>query len=355
MQKITAAITAIGGYVPEYRLTNAILETMIDTNDEWIRTRTGVEERRILKGEGLATSDMCVPAVLELCQKRGIRPDEIDCMICATVTPDMFFPATANIVCDKIGAVNAWGYDLSAACSGFLFALTTGSSLVESGRYKKVVVVGADKMSAIVDYTDRTTCILFGDAAGAVLLEPSEDGNGIMDSLLKSDGRGREFLYMRAGGSLKPASIETVTAGEHFIYQAGPQVFKAAVTGMADVAYDMLQRNNLSGDDIAWLVPHQANKRIIDATANRMGLSHDKVMLNIQRYGNTTAATIPLCLWEWEKQLHKGDKLVLAAFGGGFTWGATLVNWAYDTAPDTENQQQAGETADTPASTTVPS
>ena len=330
MQKITAAITAVGGYVPEYKLTNAILETMIDTNDEWIKTRTGVEERRILKGEGLATSDMCVPAVLELCEKRGIKPEEIDCMICATVTPDMFFPATANIVCAKIGAVNAWGFDLSAACSGFLFALTNGTALVESGRYKQVVIVGADKMSAIVDYTDRTTCILFGDGAGAVLLEPSENGEGVLDSLLKSDGGGRDFLHMKAGGSLKPASIDTVTAKEHYIYQAGPQVFKAAVTAMADAAYDLLERNNLTGDDIAWLVPHQANKRIIDATANRMGLSHDKVMLNIQRYGNTTAATIPLCLWDWQQKLKKGDKIVLAAFGGGFTWGATLVTWAYD-------------------------
>lgn len=332
MQKITAAITSVGGYVPEYRLTNAILETMIDTNDEWIKSRTGVEERRILKGEGLATSDMCVPAVLELCKKRGILPEEIDCLIVATVTPDMIFPSTANILCDKIGAVNAWGYDLSAACSGFLFGLTTGSALVESGRYKKVVVVGADKMSAIVDYTDRTTCILFGDGAGAVLLEPSKDGMGVKDSLLKSDGSGKDYLYMKAGGSLKPASVETVLAKEHCIYQSGQHVFKAAVKGMADAAFDLLERNHLTGDDIAWLVPHQANKRIIDATANRMGLSQDKVMLNIQRYGNTTAATIPLCLWDWEKQLHKGDKIVLAAFGGGFTWGATLVEWAYDTA-----------------------
>jgi 3-oxoacyl-[acyl-carrier-protein] synthase-3 len=331
MQKITAAITAVGGYVPEYRLTNAILETMIDTNDEWIKTRTGVEERRILKGEGLATSDMIVPAVLELCKKRGIDPLEIDCMIVGTVTPDMIFPATANIVCDKIGATNAWGFDISAACSGFLFSLTTGAAFIESGRYKKVVVVGADKMSAIVDYTDRTTCILFGDGAGAVLLEPAEDGSGVLDSLLKSDGGGRDYLHMKAGGSLKPASTETVLAKEHYIYQNGQPVFKAAVKGMADAAYDLLQRNQLTGDDIAWLVPHQANKRIIDATANRMGLSHDKVMLNIQRYGNTTAATIPLCLWEWEKQLNKGDKIVLAAFGGGFTWGATLVQWAYDT------------------------
>ena len=330
MEKITAAITAVGGYVPEYRLTNAILETLVDTNDEWIKTRTGVEERRILKGDGLATSDMAAPAVLELCKKRGISPEEIDCMICATVTPDMIFPATANIVCDKIGAKNAWGFDLSAACSGFLFGLTTGTALIESGRYKKVVVIGADKMSAIVDYTDRTTCILFGDGAGAVLLEPSTDGNGVLDSLLKSDGAGKNYLHMKAGGSLKPASVETIQNKEHFIFQEGQPVFKAAVKGMADAAYDLLQRNQLTGDDIAWLVPHQANKRIIDATANRMGLSHDKVMLNIQRFGNTTAATIPLCLWEWEKQLHKGDKIVIAAFGGGFTWGATLIKWAYD-------------------------
>jgi len=331
MQSITAAITAVGGYVPEYRLTNKILESMVDTNDEWIRTRTGVEERRILKEEGKATSDMAVPAVLELCQKRGIQPEEIDCLIVGTVTPDMVFPATANIVCDKIGAVNAWGFDVSAACSGFLYSLTVGASLIESGRYKKVVVVGADKMSAIVDYTDRATCIIFGDGAGAVLLEPSTNGMGIKDSLLKSDGSGRNYLHMKAGGSLKPASHATVEAKEHFIYQDGQPVFKAAVKGMADASYDLLQRNQLTGDDIAWLVPHQANKRIIDATAQRMGLAPEKVMLNIQRFGNTTAATIPLCLWEWEKQLKKGDKIVLAAFGGGFTWGATLVEWAYDT------------------------
>ena len=331
MQKITAAITSVGGYVPEYRLTNAILETMIDTNDEWIKSRTGVEERRILKGEGLATSDMAVPAVLDICKKRGIEPAEIDCMICATVTPDMVFPATANIICDKIGAINAWGFDLSAACSGFLFALTTGAALIESGRYKKIIIIGADKMSAIVDYTDRTTCIIFGDGAGAVLLEPSTEEVGVMDSLLKSDGAGKNYLHMKAGGSLKPASIETVQAKEHYIFQEGQPVFKAAVKGMADAAYDLLQRNNLTGDDIAWLVPHQANKRIIDATASRMGLPNEKVMINIQRYGNTTAGTIPLCLWEWESQLHKGDNIVLAAFGGGFTWGATLVKWAYDT------------------------
>jgi len=330
MEKITAAITAVGGYVPEYRLTNAELEKMVDTNDEWIRTRTGIEERRILKGEGKATSDMVVPAVQELLRKRGIGAEEIDCMIVGTVTPDMVFPATANIACDKLGAKNAWGFDISAACSGFLYSLTVGASLIESGRYKKVVVVGADKMSAIIDYTDRATCIIFGDGAGAVLLEPSVNGMGIKDSLLKSDGSGREFLHMKAGGSLKPASIETVQAKEHYAFQDGQPVFKAAVKGMADAAYDLLQRNQLTGDDIAWLVPHQANKRIIDATASRMGLASEKVMLNIQRFGNTTAATIPLCLWEWEKQLHQGDKIVLAAFGGGFTWGATLVEWAYD-------------------------
>ncbi len=331
MPAITAAITSVGGYVPEYRLTNAILETMVDTNDEWIKSRTGIEERRILKGEGLATSDMAVPAVLELCQKRGISPLEIDCLICGTVTPDMIFPATANIICDKIGALNAWGFDLSAACSGFLYSLTTGAALIESGRYKKVVVVGADKMSAIVDYTDRSTCIIFGDGAGAVLLEPSTDGNGVLDSVLKSDGSGKNYLHMKAGGSLKPASIETIAAKEHYIFQDGQPVFKAAVKGMAGAAYELMQRNNLTGDDIAWLVPHQANKRIIDATAKRMDLPSEKVMLNIEKFGNTTAGTIPLCLWEWEKKLHKGDKIVLAAFGGGFTWGATLVHWAYDT------------------------
>jgi 3-oxoacyl-[acyl-carrier-protein] synthase-3 len=329
IKKITAAITSVGGYVPEDKLTNFDLEKMVDTNDEWIRTRTGIEERRILKGEGLATSDMIVPAVKQLCEKRGIEPMEIDCMIVATVTPDMLFPATANIACDKLGAKNAWGFDLEAACSGFLYALTTGAALIESGRYKKIVVVGADKMSAIVDYSDRSTCIIFGDGAAAVLLEPNYDGYGILDSILRSDGSGCHYLHMKAGGSLKPPSIETVVAKEHFIYQEGQPVFKFAVKGMADISAELLERNKLTGDDIAWLVPHQANKRIIDATANRMGLSHDKVMLNIQRYGNTTAATIPLCLWDWKHELNKGDLLVLSAFGGGFTWGATLVKWAY--------------------------
>ncbi len=330
MNKITAAITAVGAYLPEFRLTNKELEKFIDTNDEWIRSRTGIEERRILKGEGLATSDMGAPAVLELCKKRGISPEEIDCIICATVTPDMFFPATANLIANKVGAVNAFSFDLAAACSGFLFALTTGTSFIESGRYKKVVVVGADKMSSIVDYSDRTTCILFGDAAAAVLLEPNNEGNGVMDSILKSDGSGGTFLHMKAGGSAKPSSVETVSNKEHYIYQEGQAVFKFAVKGMADVSYDLMQRNGLTADDIAWLVPHQANLRIIDATANRMNLPKEKVMINIQKYGNTTAATIPLCLWDWEKKLKKGDNIVLAAFGGGFTWGATLIKWAYD-------------------------
>ena len=326
---MTASITAIGGYVPEDKLTNFDLEKMVDTNDEWIRTRTGVSERRILKGEGKGTSDMGAPAVLELSKKRGIDPLEIDCLICCTVTPDMVFPATANIICDKIGAKNAFGFDLQAACSGFLYGVTTGAAFIESGRYKKVVVVGADKMSAIVDYSDRNTCILFGDAAGAVLLEPNNDGYGILDSILRSDGSGAQFLHMKAGGSKKPATIETVMAKEHYAYQEGASVFKFAVKGMADVSAELLEKNNLTGDDIAWLVPHQANLRIIDATANRMGLPKEKVMINIQKYGNTTAATIPLCLWEWESQLKKGDLIVLAAFGGGFTWGATLVKWGY--------------------------
>lgn len=329
-KKITAAITAVGGYVPEDKLTNFDLEKIVDTNDEWIRTRTGIEERRILKGEGKATSDLVVPAVKNLCEKRGIDPSEIDCLIVGTVTPDMVFPATANIAADKLGAKNAWGFDISAACSGFLYPLTLGASLIESGRYKKVVVCGADKMSAIVDYTDRSTCIIFGDGAGAVLLEPNEEGYGVLDSILKSDGSGKPFLHMKAGGSLRPASAETVANKEHFIYQEGQTVFKFAVKGMADVSAELLERNHLTGDDIAWLVPHQANMRIIDATASRVGMPKEKVMVNINRYGNTTAATIPLCLWDWENQLKKDDLLVLAAFGGGFTWGATLIKWAYN-------------------------
>ena len=329
MEKIIAAIAGVGGYVPEYRLTNKILETMVDTDDEWIKSRTGVSERRIQKGEGLATSDMGAEAVKELIKKTGISAEEIDCVICATVTPDMLFPSTANIICDKVGIKNAFSFDINAACSGFLFSLTTGTTFIESGRYKNVIVVGADKMSSIVDYTDRTTCVLFGDGAGAVLLQPSKDENGIKDSLLKTDGAGKDFLHMKAGGSLRPSTVETVLAKEHYIYQEGQTVFKFAVKGMADVSYELMQRNNLTGDDIAWLVPHQANLRIIDATANRMGLPKEKVMINIEKYGNTTAATIPLCLWDWEDKLKKGDNLIFAAFGGGFTWGATWVKWAY--------------------------
>lgn len=330
MEKFTAAITSVGGYVPPYKLTNKELETIIDTNDEWIRTRTGIEERRILKGEGLGSSDMGVEAVKNILEKRGISPDEIDCLICATVTPDMVFPATANIICDKAGINNAFSFDIGAACSGFLYALTTGASFIESGRYNKVIVVGVDKMSSIIDYTDRTTCIIFGDGAGAVLLERNEEGNGILDSILKSDGSGMKHLHMKAGGSVKPATVETVLAKEHFVYQEGQAVFKFAVKGMADVSYELMTKNNLTADDIAWLVPHQANLRIIDATANRMDLPKEKVMINIQKYGNTTAATLPLCLWDWEKQLKKGDNIILASFGGGFTWGATLIKWAYN-------------------------
>ncbi|MFN4912324.1 MAG: beta-ketoacyl-ACP synthase III [Bacteroidota bacterium] len=329
--KIHAAITAVGGYVPPDKLTNQDLEKLVETNDEWIRTRTGINERRILKEPGKATSDMIVPAVQELCKKRGIDPTEIDCLIVGTVTPDMVFPSTANLVCHKLGATNAWGYDLSAACSGFLFALAQGAALIESGRHKKVVVCGADKMSAIVDYTDRATCIIFGDGAGAVLLEPTTEIIGVMDSILRTDGSGSQYLHMKAGGSLKPASAETVANREHYAYQEGQAVFKFAVKGMADVSAELMEKNNLKAEDISWLVPHQANLRIIDATANRMGLGTEKVMINIERFGNTTAATIPLCLWEWEKHLKKGDNIILAAFGGGFTWGAIWVKWAYDT------------------------
>jgi 3-oxoacyl-[acyl-carrier-protein] synthase-3 len=301
----------------------------VDTNDEWIRTRTGISERRILREPGKASSDMAVKAIEEILRKKNLDPLEIDCIICATVTPDMIFPATANIIGDKLGAKNAFGFDLGAACSGFLFALNTGAAFVETGKYKKVIVVGVDKMSSIIDYTDRATCIIFGDGAGAVLLEPSTEGNGVMDAILKSDGSGREYLHIKAGGSLKPASVESVMAKEHYAFQDGQPVFKFAVKGMADVSAELLEKNNLTGDDIAWLVPHQANLRIIDATANRAGIPKEKVMINIHKYGNTTAATIPLCLWEWESQLKKGDNLILAAFGGGFTWGAAWVKWAY--------------------------
>jgi 3-oxoacyl-[acyl-carrier-protein] synthase-3 len=329
MSSLKAAITAVQGYVPPDLLTNSDLEKMVDTTDEWIRSRTGVEVRHILKGEGLGTSDMAVEAVNGLLKKRGITAMDIDLLICATVTPDHVFPATANIICDKIGAKNAFGYDIGAACSGFIFALVTGSQFIETGKYKKVVIVGADKMSSIIDYTDRSTCVIFGDGAGAVLLEPTEEGVGIMDSVLKSDGNGRHYLHQKAGGSVKPASHETVDNKEHYVFQDGQPVFKAAVVGMADVSVEIMDRNNLTADDVAYLVPHQANLRIIDATARRMGVGSEKVMINIQKYGNTTSGTIPLCLWDWESKLKKGDNLVLAAFGGGFTWGAIYVKWAY--------------------------
>lgn len=329
MSKVNAAITAIQGYVPPDLLTNADLEKMVDTTDEWIKSRTGIEERHILK-PGLGTSVMGAEAVLGLCAKRGISPMEIDLMIVCTVTADHAFPATANIICDKVGAKNAWGFDLSAACSGFLFGLNVGTQFIRSGEHKKVVVVGADKMSAIVDYSDRSTCVLFGDGAGAVLLEPTEEENGIMDVILYSDGSGKQFLNMKAGGSAHPASHETINNKEHFLYQDGQPVFKSAVVNMANVSGEIMEKNGLKPEDVSWLVPHQANLRIIDATARRMGVSNDKVMINIQRYGNTTSGTIPLCLWDYESKLKKGDNLILAAFGGGYTWGAIWVKWAYD-------------------------
>ncbi|MDO9186419.1 MAG: beta-ketoacyl-ACP synthase III [Bacteroidia bacterium] len=330
MTKITAAITAVAGYVPEYVLTNEILETFVPTTSEWIESRTGIKERRILKGEGLGTSDMCVPAIQLLLKKRGISALEIDMIIVATVTPDFVFPATSNVVCDKVGATNAWGFDLAAGCSGFVFALATGTQFIETGKYKKVIVVGGDKMSSIVDYTDRATCIIFGDGAGAVLLEPNTEGLGIIDSILKVDGSGGKYLHQKAGGSVKPPSHETIDAKEHYVFQDGQPVFKRAVVSMADVSAEIMEKNKLQSDDVAWLVPHQANKRIIDATASRMGVPEEKVMLNIQKYGNTTAGTIPLCLWDYEKQLKKGDNIIISTFGAGFTWGSVYLKWAYN-------------------------
>jgi 3-oxoacyl-[acyl-carrier-protein] synthase III len=336
MGTIRAAITGINAWVPEYRLTNQELSKMVDTSDEWIMQRVGIKERRILKGEGLGTSDLGEQAVKGLLEKTKTDPGEVDLLICATVTPDMFFPATANIISDKCGIKNAFSFDLAAACSGFLFALQTAAAYIESGMYRKVIVVGADKMSSITDYSDRTTCPLFGDAAGAVLLEPTEEQVGVMDHILRTDGSGRKYLHLKAGGSIRPASYETIDNKEHFIYQEGQSVFKFAVSSMADVAVEIMERNNLRPEDIAWLVPHQANLRIIDATGRRMGLPPEKVMINIENYGNTTAATIPLCIWEYESQLKKGDILILAAFGGGFTWGAIYLKWAYD--PMVRNQ-----------------
>jgi 3-oxoacyl-[acyl-carrier-protein] synthase-3 len=330
MQRVYAAITAVHGYVPDYILTNRELESMIDTSDEWITTRTGIKERRILKGEGIGTSYLGAEAVKGLLAKRGIAPDEIDLLICCTVTPDMKFPATANVISDMAGIKNAFSYDLNAACSGFIYGLVTGTQFVESGRYKKVIVVGADKMSSIVDYTDRQTCVIFGDGAAAVLLEPTSEPLGILDHEFHVDGSGRIHLHMKAGGSVKPPTYDTIDAREHYVYQEGQPVFKAAVSNMAEVSESLIKRNHLTGGDIAWLVPHQANLRIIEATARRSGVPMEKVMVNIDRYGNTTNATIPLCLWEWEKQLKKGDNVILTAFGGGFTWGAVWLKWAYN-------------------------
>jgi 3-oxoacyl-[acyl-carrier-protein] synthase-3 len=330
MKKINAAITGIQGYVPDYVLDNKELEKLVDTNDEWIVSRTGIKERRILKGENKGSSDLGTAAVNGLLKKTNTLPEEIELLICATATPDMLFPSTACLIANKIGAGNICAFDIMAACSGFLYALSTASKFIESGTYKKVIVVGCDKMSSIVDYTDRTTCVLFGDGAGAILLEPNSEGLGVQDTILRSDGGGGEFLRQKAGGSLHPASHKTVDAKEHFVYQDGQPVFKAAVKSMADVSEEIMKKNNLTADDVAWLVPHQANKRIIDATSRRMGVGDEKVMLNIEKYGNTTTATIPLCLWDWETKLKKGDNLVLAAFGGGFTWGSIYLKWAYD-------------------------
>ncbi|NRA10440.1 MAG: ketoacyl-ACP synthase III [Crocinitomicaceae bacterium] len=326
--KTTAAITGVQGYLPDNIVTNDDMAKIVDTNDEWITSRTGVKERRILK-DG-ASSDMAVEAVNGLLKKTNTSVDEIDLVILATVTADYPFPSTANVLCDKVGMKNAWGFDLNAACSGFIYGLSTGSQFIETGKYKKVIVVGVDKMSAIVDYEDRTTCVIFGDGCGAVLLEPNNEGLGIQDFILKSDGAGRNFLFQPGGGSVAPASIETVEKRMHYVKQEGKQVFKFAVTNMADVSAEIMKNNNLTSDDIDWLVPHQANLRIIDATANRMGLPKEKVMINIQKYGNTTAGTLPLCLWDYEKQLKKGDNLILSAFGGGFTWGAVYLKWAYN-------------------------
>lgn len=332
MSRITAAITAVGGYVPETVLTNADLEKLVDTSDEWITSRTGIKERHILREPGKATSDMAVRAILPMLEKRGISPEEIDIILCGTITGDYVFPATANIIGDKIGAKNAWGYDIAAACSGFLYALETGTRFIESGKYKKIVVCGFDKMSAIIDYTDRNTCIIFGDGGGCVLLEPNTEGYGIQDSILHMDGSGREFLFQKSGGSLSPPTAESVANREHYVYQEGKTVFKFAVTNMADVSYRIMERNNLVSDDVNWLLAHQANLRIIDATAERMGLSKEKVLVNINRYGNTTAGTLPLLMYDFEKQFKKGDNLIISTFGGGFTWGSIYVKWAYDPA-----------------------
>jgi len=328
MSKITAAITGVQGYLPETILSNHDLAQIVDTTDEWILTRTGISERRIMK-DG-ASSDMAAEAVKQLLDKKGLSPLDIDLVVVATVTPDHPFPSTANIVCDKVGMTNAWGFDLIAACSGFIYALETGAKFIETGTHKKVLVVGVDKMSSIIDYQDRTTCVIFGDGAGVVLLEPNEEGLGVQDAILRSDGSGRKYLIQPAGGSANPATLTTVENRDHFVKQEGKTVFKFAVTNMAEVSAEIMEKNNLTSEDVDWLVPHQANLRIIDATAERMRLSKEKVMINIQKYGNTTAATLPLCLWDWENQLKKGDNIILSAFGGGFTWGAVYLKWAYN-------------------------
>ena len=330
MKKIRAAITAVGGWIPETVLSNADIEKLVDTTEEWIVSRTGIKERRIMVGENRGTSEIGINAVKQILDKKGIDPLDIDLLIVGTVTPDFLFPSTSNIICSKLGMKNTWGYDLTAACSGFLFALSTATQFIESGRYKKVIVVGADKMSSIIDYQDRATCVIFGDGGGAVLLEPTEEGNGVQDFILHADGAGGQYLNMMGGGSVNPSSHTTVDNKMHFVHQEGQSVFKHAVVNMAEVSARIMEKNNLTADDISWLVPHQANKRIVDATANRMGLSPEKVMMNIERYGNTTAGTIPLLLWDYEKQLKKGDNLILAAFGGGFTWGAVYLRWDYD-------------------------
>lgn len=330
MEKIKAQITGIGAYVPEYILNNEELSKLIDTTDEWIMSRIGIKERHIIKEPGEGASFVGSKAVLQLLEKTNTDPSEIDLLICATVTPDHQFPATANIISDKVGIKNAFSFDLNAGCSGFLYALATAQQFIESGKAKKAIVVGAEKMSSIVDYQDRATCPIFGDGAGAILLEPTTGEFGIIDSLLQSDGVGRIHLHQKAGGSVKPASHESIDAREHYIYQEGQAVFKWAVSKMADVSVEVMKRNNLTADDLAWLVPHQANMRIIEATANRMNLQKDKVMINIEKFGNTTAATLPLCLWEWEHKLKKGDNIILATFGAGFTWGAMYLKWAYD-------------------------
>lgn len=327
MSKLYAKITAVGGFVPEDILSNKDLEKMVDTSDEWITSRTGIKERRILKTPGAATSDMAVEAVREILINNNISADEIDLLICATVTPDTIFPDTANTILYKLGAKNGFGFDISAACSGFLYALTTGSKFIETGTYKKVIIVGGDKMSSIVDYTDRTTCIIFGDGCGAVLLEPSEEKEGVIDAILRGDGAGREFLHMKAGGSQRPATHETVAQREHFVFQDGKPVFKAAVTGMVKTVNEILERNHLTVDDIHWLVPHQANMRIITSVGEILGVPPQKVTVNIHKYGNTTAGTLPLCLWEYQDRFRKGDNIILTAFGGGFTWGSVYIQW----------------------------